>query len=205
MKHCVIFCAGEFTTLLRPIPEAATVIAADGGLAHLIRLGIAPDIILGDFDSLGYIPRNAEVHPVEKDDTDTMLAIKKALSRGCQEFWIYGGMDGPRPDHTVANYQALQYIADHGGRGYLVGNNAIATVVKNGTVSFPADAKGMLSVFCMGADAHGVSLKGLKYTLEDGTLRAGVPLGTSNQFIGENASVTVTQGSLLLIWERTDI
>ena len=203
MKRCIIFCAGDFTELVRSVEAEDLVIAADGGLVHLTRLGITPHIILGDFDSLGYVPENAEVHPAEKDDTDTMLAIKKGLAQGCREFWIYGGMDGPRPDHTVANYQALQFIADHGGIGYLAGNTAIATVIKNGTMPFPADKKGMLSVFCMGADANGVTLKGLKYTLENGTLTAGDPLGTSNQFIGKAASVTVENGSLLLIWERT--
>jgi len=202
MDRCVIFCAGEFAGLLHPIQKQDLVIAADGGFQHLQALGIRPHIALGDFDSLGYVPENAEVHPAQKDDTDTMLAIKRALEQGCREFWIYGGMDGPRPDHTVANYQALNYIAQHSGVGYLVGNTAIATVIKNSTMHFPSEARGMLSVFCMGADARGVSLRGLKYTLENGILTAADPLGTSNEFIGEEASVTVENGSLLLIYQR---
>ena len=77
MKKCVIFCAGGFEGLVQPIENTDFVIAADGGLRHAQALGLTPNLILGDFDSLGYVPQGAEVFPVEKDDTDAMLAIKK--------------------------------------------------------------------------------------------------------------------------------
>ena len=73
---CVIFCAGEFDRLINPLEKGDIVIAADGGVKHTQTLGIMPDIILGDFDSLGYVPQGSELHPVEKDDTDAMLAAK---------------------------------------------------------------------------------------------------------------------------------
>ena len=76
MKPCIIFCAAGFDGLLSPIPADALVIAADGGLRHTQALGLTPDIILGDFDSLGYIPTDSRVYPVEKDDTDAMLAVR---------------------------------------------------------------------------------------------------------------------------------
>lgn len=202
MKKCIIFCAGGFETLAEPIGRTDLVIAADGGVTHTEALGITPHILLGDFDSLGYVPAGAEVFPAEKDDTDAMLAIKKGLAQGCTDFVLYGSLDGSRLEHTVANFQSLQYLADHGARGTLVGLRQVVTLVKNGTTRFPARFEGYLSVFCLGADATGVTVEGLHYETENATLTAGFPLGVSNRFIGKAAAVTVKKGSLLLIWER---
>ena len=204
MKECVIFCAAECDGLARPIGQDAFVIAADGGLRHTDRLGIVPDAVLGDFDSLGYTPSGANVFPVEKDDTDAMLAVRLGLRQGCGEFLLYGSLDGPRLDHTVANFQTLQFLVDHGAVGHLVGNTPMATVVKNGSIFFPAGLSGTISVFCMGPDAVGVTEKGLFYGLENGTLSSGFPLGVSNHFTGEAAEISVKNGSLLVLWERKD-
>ncbi len=205
MKNCVIFCAGGFENLIEPIGETDFVIAADGGLTHTRALQLQPDVILGDFDSLGYVPEGAQVFPVEKDDTDAMLAVRMGLEEGCDRFVIYGGLDGERVDHTVANFQTLQYLADRNSRGYLAGLKQIATVIKNDRITFPKTQQGILSVFCMGADAKGVTLRGLKYNLENATLQAGMPLGVSNHFTGEEAEIWVENGSLLLIWQRENL
>ena len=202
MEKCIIFCAADFDCLAAPIGEDDLVIAADGGVRHTEKLNITPDIILGDFDSLGFTPAGANVFPVEKDDTDAMLAVREGLNRGFREFILYGSLDGPRLDHTVANFQTLQFLADREATGYLVGNSAIVTVVKNGLLRFPAGCTGTVSVFCLGADAKGVTLTGLHYPLENGTLTAGFPLGVSNHFTGETAEISVKQGSLLVIWDR---
>ena len=204
MRECVIFCAAECDGLARPIGPESFVIAADGGLRHTEKLGIAPDAVLGDFDSLGFCPEGANVFPVEKDDTDAMLAVRLGLERGCEEFLLYGSLDGPRLDHTVANFQTLQFLADHGAAGYLIGNTTMVTVVKNGKITFPAGLSGTISVFCMGPDAVGVTEKGLFYGLENGTLSSGFPLGVSNHFTGEAAEISVKNGSLLVLWERKD-
>lgn len=201
-KKCVIFGAAEFDAPACPLERGDLIIAADGGLIHLEKLGRKPDVILGDFDSLGYIPTGAAVFPVEKDDTDTMLALRYALDRGYREFHIYGGMDGKRLDHTVANFQALAFLRRHDAHGYLIGKDHIATVIRNETVRFPRTPAGLLSVFCMGADATGICLRGLQYPLENGTLTADFPLGVSNHFVGESGEVSVENGSLLLIWDR---
>ena len=200
MKKCVIFCAGEFDGLVQPVD--GFVIAADGGLRHTEALGIVPDVILGDFDSLGYTPEGSAVFPVEKDDTDAMLAVRRGLDMGCDRFVIYGGLDGPRLDHTVAMFQTLQYVADQGATAFAVGNSCIATVVKDGKIAFPATAEGIISVFCMGTDARGVTIQGLKYSLENGTLTAGFPLGVSNHFVGKKAEISVENGSLLIIYPK---
>ena len=165
MGKCIIFCAAGFEDLVQPIEKEDFVIAADGGLVHTKALGILPNEILGDFDSLGYAPEGANVFPVEKDDTDAMLAVRHGLRLGYREFVLYGSLDGPRLDHTVANFQTLQYLCDHGASGYLAGNSYLVTVVKNGCLRFPAGAKGTVSVFCMGADARGVDLEGSRFNI----------------------------------------
>jgi len=202
MGKCLIFCAAEFDCLVQPVMPGDYILAADGGLEHLKKLGLPPQGILGDFDSLGYTPRGAEVFPVEKDDTDAMLAVRRGLQLGYREFILYGSLDGPRLDHTVANFQTLQFLCDRGACGYLVGREQLVTVLKDGTISFPEDASGTISVFCLGSDARGVTLRGLYYPLEGGTLTPGFPLGVSNHFTGEAASISVEQGSLLVIWDR---
>ena len=202
MGKCIIFCAAEFDRLAEPIQENDFILAADGGLNHLKRLGITPNEILGDFDSLGYAPIGANVFPVEKDDTDAMLAARRGLELGFREFLFYGSLDGPRLDHTIANFQTLQFLADNGATGYLIGNTYLATVITNETLIFPAGAEGILSLFCLGPDANGVSIEGLHYPLQNGTLTAGFPLGVSNHFTGRQARITVSRGSLLCLWDR---
>ena len=202
MSSCLIFCAGGFDGLIEPVQPGDYLLAADGGLRHLQALSLTPNGIIGDFDSLGYVPRQATVFPVEKDDTDSMLAVRQGLQMGFDRFLLYGSLDGPRLDHTVANFQTLQFLADRDAEGWLIGNSYIATVVKNGSLLFASNAEGIFSVFCLGADAQGVTIQGAKYTLEQGALSAGFPLGISNHFIGEQAEISVEQGSLLVLYDR---
>lgn len=202
MGKCVIFCAAGFSGLLEPIGKDDLLIAADGGLLHTQNLGLSPDLILGDFDSLGYVPTGSQVFPVEKDDTDAMLAIRQGLRRGYREFVLYGSLDGPRLDHTVANFQALQYLCDQGACGTLVGREQLVTAVKNGFLSFPAGMEGTVSVFCHGPEAAGVTLEGLYYPLKNAPLSPGFPLGVSNHFTGAPAKIQVESGTLLVIWDR---
>ena len=96
MAKAVILCAGAFTDLMTPMEKGDCLIAADGGVRHAQRLGLTPDAILGDFDSLGYVPESANtiIHPVEKDDTDTLLAVKKGFEMGYKDFRIFGCIGG---------------------------------------------------------------------------------------------------------------
>ena len=201
MGNCIIFCAADFHGLVAPLAKDDFIIAADGGLAHVKKLGIVPNGILGDFDSLGYTPEGSTVFPVEKDDTDAMLAVRKGLELGHRTFYLYGSLDGPRLDHTVANFQTLQFLADHDAYGYLIGKDYIVTVVKNGAVHFDASCSGIFSVFCMGQDAEGVTIRGGKYDAGHVTLSAGFPLGVSNHFEGNPVTVSVEKGSLLILWD----
>ena len=199
--RCVIFCAGGFGGLTEPLREGDFVIAADGGVKHVESLGIRPDMILGDFDSLGYAPEGAEVYPVEKDDTDAMLAAKRGLQEGCREFLFYGSLDGPRLDHTLTNLQMLRFLADRGATGRLLGLRQQVTLLRNGKLTLPPREKGDISLFAFGGEARGVTIKGLKYELEDGTLTPSFPLGVSNSFVGKSAEVSVEDGDILIVYD----
>ena len=197
---CYIFGAGSFYGLVRRPQSGDTVIAADGGWRICQREGITPDLLLGDFDSLEAVPDFPRIRrvPVEKDDTDMMLAVKEGLSRGETEFHLYGGMGGSRTDHTIANLQTLLYLAERGAQGWLYGDGEAYTAIRDGSMTFPAQEKGILSVFCMGADAEGVTIRDAFYEIGDVTLTADFPLGVSNHFVGKPITVSVKKGSLLI-------
>lgn len=195
-----IFAAGDFYGLQAHPQDGDYVIAADGGWIACQCCGIVPSVLLGDFDSMQQVPDfpNVQRFPVEKDDTDMMLAIKEGLSKGEKEFHLYGGMGGRRTDHTIANLQALLYLAKHGARGWLYGDGEVYTVIRNEEKLFPARKSGILSVFCLGADAEGVSIRGGQYEVENVILSADFPLGVSNHFVGSPIVVSVKKGSLLI-------
>ena len=112
---CYIVGAGDNEGTLFIKKTEDFVIAADGGLLTINGLGIVPDIILGDFDSLGYVPKGDNIirHKVEKDDTDMMLAVEKAIELGYHNITIFGGTGG-RTDHTIANLQTMLYASING-------------------------------------------------------------------------------------------
>lgn len=181
------------------------VIAADKGYGFLRDNQIETDLVVGDFDSLEEIPQGNNVikHPVMKDDTDLLLAVKEGLKRGYMFFAIFGGMGG-RPDHTFGNLQILGYLRDHGARGILYGNKMHTTLIKDEKVHFDTSFCGMLSVFAFGNLAKGVNLKNLKYELENANLNPHIPLGVSNEFIGEESILEVKKGELLIMWEKNN-
>ena len=203
MKSCLIFGAAEFDGRLESFPSDALIIAADGGLKHTQALGLCPEVILGDFDSLGYVPRDSRVYPVEKDDTDSMLAVRLGLERGCREFFLYGALDGPRLDHTVANFQTLAFLTAHGARGWLLGRDSIVTVASRERLDFSPDCRGILSLFALGTEVRDLNIRGLHYPLEHGSLRCDFPLGVSNAFDGTAAQLEVGDGLLLAMWDRS--
>ena len=202
---CFIFGAGPFYGLDVPPAPGDLILAADGGYRHCCTVGLQPHLLLGDFDSLDVpppqdIPR--QVFPPEKDDTDTMLAVKLGLERGFLRFHLYGGTGG-RLDHTLANLQTLAYLARAGARGDLHDEGFVFTAIQGpDSLQLPPQADGLFSVFCLGADAKGVSIQGGKYEAQDVTLTAAFPRGVSNQFQGKPVVVSVTSGCLLVGWER---
>ncbi len=200
--YCYIFGALPIDSFNFKITESDIVIAADAGIINAQNFNIEPDYIIGDFDSLGYTPAdsNTIIHPVEKDDTDTMLAVKLGIKKGYKDFRIFGGIGG-RLDHTFANIQTASYIAENDGNAVFYGNNENFTVIKNNGIKFPKESKGNISIFAL-EDCKNVNINGLYYELENGFLSTNFPLGTSNKFNGNEATISVEQGKLLIIWER---
>lgn len=202
MKTCYIFSAVEMKNNFPKPDNGDLIIAADAGYLNVQKAGIRPDVIIGDFDSSEKPKTDTpiETFPVLKDDTDTMLAIKYGFENGYSCFAIYGGIGGERTDHTIANIQSLAYIADHGGRGFLVGEDETFTLIKNSSVTLQSEKGKTLSVFAYGGIAEGISIKGAVYETDNLTLSPFFPLGVSNKFKEKSATVGVKNGCLLIKW-----
>lgn len=199
--ECYIIGAGDFFGLREAPDDSDYVLAADAGYEHCRGAGIIPDLVIGDFDSLGHMPDNPNAMrlPVEKDDTDMMYAVKLGLQKGYRRFYIYGGTGGERPDHTMANLQTLVYISDCGGRGWLFGKDYVWTVLRNDSIKLRGS--GTVSVFCPNGVAEGVSLEGLKYPLDGAALTSGFPLGVSNSMEKDEARISVVNGTLIIMYD----
>ena len=196
---CVIFGAGDFSGLRHTSAKDDYVLAADAGWYHCRRAGLVPDLLLGDFDSLAEVPDFGNIRrvPVRKDDTDMMLAIKEGLARGETLFHIYGGMGGSRTDHTLANLQALLYLARRGARGWLYGTRERYTALCGGTITLP-EQEGIFSLFCMGRAVQGLSIAGGDYALAEAELSPEFPLGVSNHFVGRDVVISLSRGDLVI-------
>ena len=201
MKTCYIFGAAQGLPNHFSPSGGDLVIAADGGYESLAALGVIPQLVVGDFDSLTAIPNGITIikHPKEKDDTDMMLAVKIGYERGYRRFVLYGGTGG-RMDHTFANFQVLCWLSHRKARAFLAGEDFTATAITDDTLRFTKSAEGNISVFAAAGTAQGVFLDGLAYPLENATLTADFPLGVSNEFTGEPSSVRVKKGTLLIIF-----
>lgn len=207
MKKCYIF--GALDIDIKQLNfnknENDIIIAADNGLKTLNALNIKPDIIIGDFDSLGYVPQGENVieHPKIKNDTDTLLCIKKAFELGYKFFEIYGCIGG-RLDHTLANIQSASFVAENNGVAIFhdINNMSALTVIKNNNISFSHENKGNVSVFSLTDKSFGVTEKGLLYEVSDCELTSNFPLGVSNEFNGNAAYVSVENGKLCVIWDN---
>ncbi|MFT3985472.1 MAG: thiamine diphosphokinase [Lachnospiraceae bacterium] len=201
---CILFGAGEAYGQPKAPSPGDFVIAADGGLTYALGCGITPDLVVGDFDSLKTPPDNGLNTiqlPREKDDTDMVAALYEGWQRGFRVFHIYGGTGG-RLDHTLANMQCVAELASRGGRGYLFDKDTVITAIWNCIIRFSADARGTISVFSHSETAFGVNERGLKYSLVDATLYNIRPLGISNEFTGEPSSISVREGTLVIIYPQ---
>lgn len=202
---CYVFGAGEFTPCEINLSEEDFVIAADGGYDHLVSMGLRADVALGDFDSITSYevwddPGCEKItYPPEKDDTDMLLALKLGLSKGYREFVIYGGLGG-RLDHSLANMQALTFLAEQGVRGTLYHEDYAITVIHNDSFILPKDITGYVSVFSLSDTSHNVTIRGLKYEVEGITLTNAHPLGVSNEATGKKGFISTENGTLLILW-----
>lgn len=199
-KICYIVGAGDNSGTNFVKREEDYVIAADGGLQALKKINIIPDLIMGDFDSLGYVPKGDNVirHDVMKDDTDMMLAVKRALEMGYKNIKLYGATGG-RMDHTIANIQTMLYASRNGATIEMIDEINRYCVITDGAIQINGKAQSMFSIFAIGGMAHKVNIKNAMYLLHDFELAPDNPTGTSNAFIGKEVTISVEQGSLLIV------
>lgn len=215
---CILMCAGEFTPLEIEVGDDDIVIAVDAGLKYLEMLGIVPDYMIGDFDSIdGSMsdlmsefrenrPDRVIELPVEKDDTDSLYALKFGLKLGYTRFDLYGAM-GRRLDHTIANIQTLIYAKSMGAEAYMFDEKCMVFAMFGGeTKRFSKGMTGMLALFAVSDSCTGVTETGLHYGLDNYTLSNSFPIGMSNEFDpsaddgeGHGATITIGSGRALVI------
>ncbi len=198
----VDFNADDFSAR-RAAGEFDFVIAVDAGFLHLSALGIAPDMAVGDFDSLGYVPqcRRVSRHPVKKDKSDMELAMEKALFWDNGNLVVYGALSG-RLDHTIANLQLFAQYSELGATVTGIGDTfAVRFVTGPDAFVLPEgiDA-GTVSVFSANDVACGVIESGLEYSVNDETLTNRTTRGLSNELTGARATVAVEKGTLMVFY-----
>lgn len=202
-KICFIVGSGSNYGIDEVVNGGGYVIAADGGYRYLFEAGRVPDLVIGDFDSLGFSPDTGKVIKLsnEKDYTDTLAAVYEGMKLGFNTFHIYCGTGG-RIDHTIANIQALKLLSDKGCCGMLFDKNHVITAVSDRQLIFDKNCSGYVSVFSLTDDCTGVFIKGFKYELEGASLKNSFPLGVSNEFSGSEGVIHCSSGTLLVCFPR---
>lgn len=200
----------EFCLIISGAPEcyfpvsftkADFVIACDAGYIHAQRADIVPDVIIGDFDSyLGDLPGGVEIIRTkpEKDDTDTMMALKLAIRRGYRRIMLVGALGG-RVDHMLANISLIAFAATKGADLQIVDGHHQIFAVRDGKRRVPRSSWQNLSVFAFDTECTGVTLRGVKYPLEGAVLTNTFALGVSNEFTEDIAEISVESGILIVV------
>lgn len=197
---CYIVGAGEVVPRGLFPRKGDLVLAADGGLQALERLGVRAHALVGDIDSLGAVPAGIPAlrFPVRKDDTDLSLAIRLGMQQGFRRFHLYGVAGGPRTDHFLA---ATQLMGGHSAKGLslrMVARRFTLDTLTDGCILLPAFKGGTVSVFSLSPVSRGVSLRGLDYEANALTLTSHFPLGISNRAVSGRIAVGVRHGTLLI-------
>lgn len=202
MKRCVII--GGAGIMNYPLAKSYLrdddfAVYCDCGLRHREGLGIAPGLIVGDFDSHEKPSCDTEtiVLPTVKDDTDTAYAVKEALARGYDDFLLLG-VCGGRLDHTLGNLSLLLALNRLGKTALALDDYSEISAIGR-EVSFVEDKFAFFSILAFGSDATGVTIRNAKFPLENGEIKADFPLGVSNEVLpGMTAEVSVKNGNPLL-------
>ena len=206
-KICYLVGASE----LSEKPNDGFIIAADGGLDRLIKIGVKPDLLIGDMDSVrGEIPSDipCKRFKKEKDETDMYLAYLEGVKLGYKSFVILGGSGG-RIDHTLANHALLLHAAKRGHEIEMVDDEYLTTVVYNSSINVRLrdkaemdDTPRYVSIFAIGGEAKSVKIKGLYYETDRVDVGCDFPIGVSNCEKDQSFSVGCTEGALLIMVER---
>lgn len=203
MKSCLIIAGGDYAPICPR--EGEYIIACDRGYAHALHEGIRPQLLMGDFDSYsGALPEDIPVQRFkkEKDDTDTMLAIRWAIEQGFDAVRISCALGG-RLDHLYANIQSLTFAVSAGLEAEMGDEHTWLRALRPGEYTVNAREGWSLSLFALSERVEGLSIHGSKYQLEHGALEYRFPLGASNEFRGD-AHISFESGMLLVICCRRE-
>ncbi|MBR2715936.1 MAG: thiamine diphosphokinase [Ruminococcus sp.] len=207
MKRCVIVGGADindFNHIREIITEDDYVIFCDSGLKHLKGLGVSPNLIVGDFDSHENPNLDVEtiVLPCEKDDTDTVFAVKEAVKRGFDEFILIGVIGG-RLDHTLGNVSILLYLDSLSKKGVIIDDYSQMEIVSK-KAALIDDSYAFFSLLNITGVAEGVTIRNAKYPLDNAEITCEYQYAVSNEVVsGKTAEVSVQNGRLLLIKDRT--
>ena len=200
MRRCVIVTGGDYAPI-GPTEEGDFVLACDRGYEYVRREGLVPDLLLGDFDSYaGALPEGVPVERFqkEKDDTDTMLAIRWAAAQGFEAVRLCCALGG-RLDHLLANIQSLHFALEAGMEAEAGDAETWLRVLRPGSYTIPRREGKSLSLFALSERVRGLTLCGTKYELSGAELRCSFPLGVSNEFSGAEVRLRFDDGVLLLM------
>lgn len=200
-EMCLIISGAPDCYIPVSFKKADFVIACDAGYIHARRADITPDLIVGDFDSYdGSIEGGIEVIRTipEKDDTDTMMALKEAMRRGYSRIMLLGALGG-RIDHTLANISLVAFAAERGADLQIIDGHHQIFAIRNTRKRVPRSIWRNLSVFAFDTECTGVTIRGVKYPLENAVLRNSFALGVSNEFANVSAEISVASGTLIIV------
>ena len=202
-KKCIIVSAGPVEER-QPIPADFTdsyVIACDAGWKNCQKLGLTPDLVLGDFDSsekpalLGVV-----VLPREKDDTDTHYAARRAVEMGFSQVLMLGALGGARMEHTLANLGTGLWLEQQGVQVALLNpRTRVSFLLPGQPRRYPKEQYQYFSTFPMEGQTQDICMTGAKYPLEHASLSVVYPLGVSNEWQSEEIQLKIGQGALIVL------
>jgi len=198
--HIVGAAPGALSIEIRP---GDLCVAADGGGKALEALGIAPDMVIGDFDS-SFPPEDIpaiRLNP-EKDVTDLYAAVQIGKERGYGSFLLYGALGGSW-GHSAGNLQILAGLAREGFGAAIIAEGVRVSALHSGSLTLASSHGRRVSVLAHGGSAEGVTLMGMRYPLNNAALDCFFPLGVSNEILGDEAEITVKQGTLMIFQEES--
>ena len=206
MKRCVIVGGADINNydyIQSRLCADDYIVFCDSGLRHLEPLQVKPSLIVGDFDSHDnpYLDVETIVLPCEKDDTDTVFAVKEAIKRGFDDFLLIGVV-GARLDHTLGNVSILLYLDSIGKKGIVIDDYSEMEIVSN-EPAYIEDSYAFFSLLNVSGTAKGITIENAKYLLNNAEITCEYQYGVSNEVLpGKTAKVSVLKGKLLLIKDR---
>ena len=203
MNRCIIVGGADicnYDRIRRKLKDDDYIIFCDSGLKHMSNLAVVPSLIVGDFDSHEnpHLDIETIILPCEKDDTDTVFAVKEAIKRGYKEFLLIGVI-GARLDHTLGNVYILELLDELGLNGRIIDDYSEMELVSQ-EPAYIEDSYAYFSLINITGIAKGITIDNAKYPLKDGEIKSGYQYGVSNEVLmGQKAMVIVDEGKLLLI------